>query len=192
MMAIQKISDFLEVLYSFVCAFLMSLLTIVLFVGVIFRFVLNHPLQWTFEFSILCFSWVIFLGMSLAFKKGEHMSLMFLVTKLTGKAEVVWKEILYVITLVFLGIAFIESFRISFSTWYQTYNTIPFSKGLFYLSMPFGALASIIHIINLMSNLIHDYTSGKLAEIHIAEQAELSLFREREISAGRMKSAKNK
>lgn len=163
---VRKLSEWMNKLISRVAGAVMVVISIVSLAGVISRFIFNSPIAWTYELSILCFSWVIFLGMSMAFKSREHMSLTFITNALkTAKVKVIWEEAIYVVCLLFLAVAFWCGLSVAASTWYQRYNTLPFvSKGLFYLSMPVGALASWLHIFVHMADLIKEYKTGQSIE----------------------------
>jgi TRAP-type C4-dicarboxylate transport system permease small subunit len=150
---LEKMRDVFQVFTSAIAVILAAVLIIINFIGIICRFVFNYPLSWTFELSILCFSWIIFLGMGLAFKQGEHMSLTLIVGKLTGKLRYVWKQGICLICIVFLVIALVEGLRVMGATLAQTYNTIPVSKGLFYLALPIGSINGILSIICTMLDL---------------------------------------
>ena len=48
---------------------------IILFSGVIARYVLNHPLIWSDELASILFLWLAMLGAAIAFRRDEHMSM---------------------------------------------------------------------------------------------------------------------
>jgi TRAP-type C4-dicarboxylate transport system permease small subunit len=148
-----RIRDALQAITGGIAAILVGLLTLANFIGIICRFVFNNPLEWTFEFSIICFSWVIFLGVGMAFKNSEHMSLTFIVSNLPSKLRYFWNQAIHLVCLIFLVIAFVEGIRVTAGTWEQPYNTIPINKGLFYLSLPVGALTGFFSIVLNILNL---------------------------------------
>ena len=63
-------------------ALLVAVEIVVLFAGVIARFVLHTPLIWSDELSSILFLWLAMLGSVIAFQRGEHMRM----TALVGKA----------------------------------------------------------------------------------------------------------
>ena len=54
----------------------------VLLAGVIARYVFRHPLVWSDELASMLFLWLAMLGSAVAFKRGEHMRMTGLVSKL--------------------------------------------------------------------------------------------------------------
>jgi TRAP-type C4-dicarboxylate transport system permease small subunit len=91
--------------------------------------------------------------MGLAFKQEEHMSLTLIVNNITGKLQYAWKQAIYLVCIVFLVVAFVEGLRVTGATLRQTYNTIPVSKGLFYLALPVGSVNGLLSIICNMFDL---------------------------------------
>jgi TRAP-type C4-dicarboxylate transport system permease small subunit len=156
---VKKISDILYSITGTLAGILIAILTIASFTGVIFRFIFNNPIVWLFEFSILCFSWIIFFGVAMAFRTGDHMNLTFVVSHLPAKLQYIWKQGIYLICIIFFIIALKEGIAISKGTWFQSYNTIPLPVGLFYLALPVNAVPAIIHIIMKMLELENPFST---------------------------------
>lgn len=153
MSALNKLSDLLDVASRVFAGVLVIGLSTLTFVGVIFRFILNSPIQWLYETSIIFFTWVIFLGTAMAFKRSEHIHISFLLTKMGPRLRFFWEQLIYIICIAFLVIGFKDSIGIVQGTWGQLYNTIPVSKGIFYLSFSVGSILSIVHILAKMFSL---------------------------------------
>ena len=143
-----KISDFLDLVASVITVALLSILSILIFVSVFFRYALNSPITWQYEVTLVCLSWVIFIGMSMTFKTKEHMALTMVTGRLKSKVKVVWLDILDAIAIVFLVLGIITSIAITQNTWDQIYMTVYLSRGFFYLSFPIGCFISIIHLVH--------------------------------------------
>ena len=143
----KKIDEILYKISSVIVGVLMIFLTVSTLTGVFFRFVLGHPLAWVYEASIVSFSWIIFVGVAMAFKNHEHMSLEFVVENLNPKAKYILLQIINIICLLFMVIGMYQAFKIVGRTWNQKYNTIPIRSGVFYLSFPLGAIAAISHLL---------------------------------------------
>ena len=76
------------------------------------------------------------------------------------------------ICIIFLAIASIHGFKVTLSTWGQSYNTIPVRKGIFYLSFSLAAIPSIIHIIVHMIELkVGDHLENDI-RFEVEEQQE--------------------
>ena len=71
--ALDKLCGILDMIATFVTSVLMVFLTILIGVNVISRFILNSPIAWQYEVTLVCLSWVVFIGMSITFRNDEHL-----------------------------------------------------------------------------------------------------------------------
>ena len=55
---------------------------VILFAGVIWRYVLDNPLVWTDELAEMLFLWLVSLGAVIALRRGEHMRMTVVVSRL--------------------------------------------------------------------------------------------------------------
>lgn len=153
MNVLKRISDALDNVVSTLSGAFMTVLTVLTLIGVFFRYVLGSPIAWVYEFTIVCFSWMIFLGAAMAFKNNEHISLTIVVGNLPPKLQYWWRQVIFAICIVFLAVGIFHGFKVVGGTWGQTYNTIPVPKGVFYLSFPLAGIPAIIHLIVQMFEL---------------------------------------
>lgn len=58
---IHWLDEYLEIS---LCVALMSVMTVVIFVQVVMRYVFHNSLTWSEEFARYCFIWLIYLGIS--------------------------------------------------------------------------------------------------------------------------------
>ena len=148
--ALTKISAAVDKFISYIVAFILATISIIVVYSVIMRFALNNPVQWQYELTLLSMSWMIFLGMPMAFHKEEHMSLTFVPERLGPKVWWVYKTLIDIALIAFLVIGFKESIAVVKSTWATMYQTIPVSKGWFYMAFPVGCAVSILHLVTLL------------------------------------------
>lgn len=64
-----------ENLEAVVSVALMTIMTIIIFIQVIMRYVFQHSLTWSEEFARYCFIWLVYIGASYACKKGAHIKI---------------------------------------------------------------------------------------------------------------------
>jgi tripartite ATP-independent transporter DctM subunit len=76
---------------------------VVLFAGVIARFVLHAPLVWTDEFASILFLWLAMLGAVVALRRGEHMRMTAFVGRLPPESRAVFEALAIVACLAFLA-----------------------------------------------------------------------------------------
>ena len=98
MKKITKIYDSLEA-YLLVLALAFS--TLLIFVQVIFRYVLNDSITWSEELARYIFIWMIWLGTSVSMKQKEHIRMDMLMNAVHGKGKIVLDIVSSIIMLAF-------------------------------------------------------------------------------------------
>ena len=123
-----NISEIIDKIIIWTCAILLVLMTLDLLVGVFCRYVLFNPFMWTEEVSRYMMVWVAGLAMSSCIKRGEHLSIWFLVNFLPQGVAFVLDLFLKVILFCFLVIL----------TWYGVdlvHSNLEFSSQALDISM---------------------------------------------------------
>lgn len=118
----------------------LGLLVFVTFSGVIFRYVLNRPIEWLEEVQMMAIVWVVFLGAGAAFREGSHVAVEIVVELFPQKIQKILRvlvSVLIVAVLVFLTILSTRYVGISLNSgrrtgilripYYQIYGIIPIS-----------------------------------------------------------------
>lgn len=157
----EKLSKTVDQIAAVITNTVMAVLCILIFVSVIFRWLLNNPIVWQYEATLVGFSWMIFIGMSQTFRTQEHLVLTFITNALKKKVRVVWINVIDVVCIAFLITAIACSFSILESTFQNSYMTIPVSRGIFYLPFPIGAAFSVIHLVNHILHRNVENVGGK-------------------------------
>ena len=85
--ALQILDRVVEWLTQGVAAALVVVEIVILFAGVVWRYVLDSPLYWTDELAETLFLWLVSLGAVLALRRGEHMRMTMVVGRLGPRAE---------------------------------------------------------------------------------------------------------
>ena len=101
---VTKISGIIDKIVMWICAVLLVLMTIDLLVGVTCRYVFLNPFIWTEEVSRYMMIWVAGLAMSSCIKRGEHLTIQFLVDFFPRNVAFVLDMFISVILFGFLGI----------------------------------------------------------------------------------------
>jgi TRAP-type C4-dicarboxylate transport system permease small subunit len=76
-----RISDIVNQIAEIAIVIIVSIMAVVVFVEVIFRYVLLLPLFWTEEFARYCLVWSSLLGAGVALKRSEHIAVTFFTDK---------------------------------------------------------------------------------------------------------------
>lgn len=98
MKKITKIYDSLE---AFVLVLALAFSTLLIFVQVIFRYVLNDSITWSEELARYIFIWMIWLGTSISMKQKEHIRMDMLMNAVHGKGKLVLDLVSGIIMLAF-------------------------------------------------------------------------------------------
>ena len=158
--ALDKLCKALDMIASIVTVAIMIFLTVLITVNVISRYVFNNPIAWQYEATLVTMSWVVFIGMSITFAQDEHMRLTFVRDALPEAVRDKFTAVLDIVVLLFLAAALYFSVNVTANAFQTYYQTIPVSKGWFYLPFPIGCGLSIIQIINVNLKRL----TGKKAE----------------------------
>jgi len=142
---IISLSDFLYKLFKGLDILLLLILALLTFSGVISRYVFNSPIVWLYELTLVLFSWIVFGGISIAFKTGENIRVD-LFSDDRKKLKFIFGVIGNIFTIIFLIVVVKNGITIITTTWSQQYNTINLSTAWFYIPFPLCALVSIVHL----------------------------------------------
>lgn len=82
---LEKFNYYTDIVEGFVLKYTIVVMTLVIFLQVIMRYVFNNSLSWSEEFATFCFMWVTWIGASNAVKKKSHIRILLLVKQLKGK-----------------------------------------------------------------------------------------------------------
>ena len=89
----KKYDKFCEVINniaSVITVALMVFLILLITWSVISRYCFNNPVAWQYEVTLVCLSWIVFIGMSMTFHNDEHMRLTCAPSGLRSWTHSVW------------------------------------------------------------------------------------------------------
>lgn len=144
----DKLCKIFDKIAGIITVVLMIFITVIITLSVVFRSA-GHPIQWSYEATLLCMSWTIFLGMVITFNRDENMRLTFVSNALKPKARNIWLLIMDLLVFAFLLYSAYLSIGVINTSMKTLYQTIPVSRGLFYLPYPIGCVFSACQIINV-------------------------------------------
>ncbi len=145
----DKLCEVIDKIASAITVAMMVFLILLITWSVFSRFVLNNPVAWQYEVTLICLSWIVFIGMSITFHNDEHMRLTFVANAMKPKMRAIWLTAMDMLCFVFLIVAGYLAISIVQNSMQTMYQTIPVSRGWFYMPFPIGALFSLFQIINV-------------------------------------------
>lgn len=140
-----------------------AVMTGIVFVRVVMRYVFNSGFQWSEEISVLLMMWIAFFGGSLIFCEQGGISVTVLIDKLSLKKFRAVQILFHLMTLVFLTVLVIYGFKFAILGLKIVFGATGLPKFWSYLSIPVGAIFSIIFE---SSHLLH-----KLMELEYHKKA---------------------
>ena len=96
---------------SAAAAILLAIEIVVLFVGIVARYVFHHPLVWTDEFNSIVFLWLGTLGSAIALRRWEHMRMTTFVSMLPASWQTYLSGFALAVVIVFLALLLPPSFE---------------------------------------------------------------------------------
>jgi TRAP-type C4-dicarboxylate transport system permease small subunit len=151
--AAERVGHVLEKVCGAFCVAIFASLIGVALLGVVSRYVMLHPLQWTEEAGRYLYVWMAFLAVSLATRRREHIALGILTSRLPSRLIVVLEVVIDCLCALFLLFLLKEGWMMTAKTMIRA-STIPISMIWIHLSVPVAAGLSLIHLaLNLAARL---------------------------------------
>ena len=138
---LDRISRFLEKTLSYLVAFLLAVMSIVVFGNVICRYFLDASIAWYEEVSRFLLIWIVFLGAVIALIRGDHLGIDFLLLILPPRLRRVVTVFTDLLLLTALAIMFQGAWEMAVdsldSGWVA--SSVPIPYGWVYMVGPFSA-----------------------------------------------------
>jgi TRAP-type C4-dicarboxylate transport system permease small subunit len=137
-----------------VCVVLILFMAVEVNTAVFFRYALFAPLRWGEELARTVMMWIGMLGIAIALKDGEHISIESVVSRLNERQRAWCNLISYVMVGIFLIILFYFGLLQAFRAWKIILPAllIPWTWPM--LAVPFASVVQIIHLIPMILNEI--------------------------------------
>lgn len=140
---------------------LMVVMTIIIALQIVYRYLLGDPLIWSEEAARFIFVWIVFLGASTAVRERAHVGISFLVDKLPPRPRVGLSLAFNLFVLFFLGVIFYYGARATRNVWDQDALTIDISFGIVYLAIPVSAALMVLRTLQVMREDAADFRAGR-------------------------------
>ncbi len=150
----------LDLIIASVCTIILTVLT---FVGVIARYVMNAPIAWQGEIQIMCYIWLSYFGLSVVIRNGGHIAIDIIVDELPRKVARVIEAInalLFVAIMLYtayFGWQLVDQLRVT----NRVSGVLDIPYWLFYLPMPIGCLLTVVNSVGMW---IYGWKHPKAAE----------------------------
>jgi TRAP-type C4-dicarboxylate transport system permease small subunit len=150
----RRVLEVLALATGYLCALLMAVLSVVVFLGVFSRYLINDPWQWTEEAARITFLWVVFLGASVGVRRGLH----FRFTLLLDNLRPAWKRPLELFAnlwvIFFAGIMAVKGFSFAVLNFAQLTPTLVIPWGWVYMAVPLSGALMILYALEHLRGLM--------------------------------------
>jgi TRAP-type C4-dicarboxylate transport system permease small subunit len=158
----HKLSLFIERLAAYPCIAATGAMTVVVLLGVMFRYVLQSPLSWSEEVARYLMIWAASLAISIGIMRREHLGITFLISRIPPRAQ--------------KYVAFLVNLAVLWFLWILT-------KFGYYMALEGQTQLSPVlakYRINMMWSLSAIPVAGALAIVQTLLQMMIDLFRRKE------------
>ncbi|MBU3113948.1 TRAP transporter small permease [Clostridium lacusfryxellense] len=163
----QTIRKYTDKVIEYICISFIAIMTTLVTWQVITRYFFKSPNAYTEQICKYMFIWLVLLASAYVFGKKEHMSIVFLREKFTGRAAVKVNIIIELIVIIFaIGVLVVGGFNNTLLTMGQSDSVLPITIGMIYMMLPISGLLTVMYsICNIM-----DILNGKLEEEDIKSE----------------------
>lgn len=160
----------LDKVLEFICCTLLGLMTIFATWQVASRYVFNKPSTVTEELVLICFVWMGLLGAAYVFGKQEHMSMSFIVDKLSEKNQTRIKLFSEIVVMLFAVLVLVfGGWKMSQLSMNQSSSSLKLPMGYIYLALPLSGVITIIYNVLNISEIVKKLSEkGKKEKSKIA------------------------
>ena len=154
---LDRIGYVIEMSTGSLCVLFFAAMTFVTIIGVFYRYALNDPIIWSNESARFLMLWTGFLAINIAMRKGEHIRIDIIVNLLPSWMS---KALGYIVDLLigyFLILLLTKGWTMASNTM-MTGFTIPVSMFWVYVSVPLGALITLIQLLlNVTAKVLSEF-----------------------------------
>jgi TRAP-type C4-dicarboxylate transport system permease small subunit len=136
------------------CALLLAIMVVLLFIQVVGRYVFENPPDWTEELARAVFIYLTFVGGALAIVRNAHLRIEGLHGRLSPRTKMALDIVLVLIGVVFLAATLYYSITLMTRLAHQPMTSVPISKAFVFAAMPIGCALMLIYELLRVRNYI--------------------------------------
>ncbi|MFW6016573.1 MAG: TRAP transporter small permease [bacterium] len=156
---LDKFYKFNNVLYNilkFIGITLLTIMTLVVFISVIYRYILLSPIRWSGEVSRILFIWISMIGATLALRKKSHAAVEIFLKKFPSKIQ----SIIYVIVRILIVLTIIlliyYGYELTITAGRSVTPSLRISESYVFAAIPFSAIFMIFFYIEIIFKEINE------------------------------------
>ena len=154
----MKIWRAMEWVVDTLAAAFLVVMSFVLALQVIFRYVLNRPLAWPLEVSLFCFVWLVWLGAVGGMREERQIRIEFAEKYLPRSVKRVLIPAATLVSLIFLVLVVFYGVQVAESQRSAVYDILPFSRGTLYSVAPVCGTLMFITLAKVLVRQLKRYS----------------------------------
>lgn len=158
MQQVVKAIDTINKVVGILLALMLGVMSILIILQVISRFVINLPLTWSEELSRYLMIYIVFLGASLAMRHNKLISIELLPETLTGNKRKFVIILVMIISIIFFAILFLQGIDMLPLVQMQSSPGLQLSMAIPYASIPIG---SFLLALNSLAVILDELSMNK-------------------------------
>ncbi len=145
--SLRKISDLINYYTEYIVFAMMMIMTLVIILQIIFRFFFT-ALSWSEEVARFLLVWSSLLAAAIGFKKGSHITVTFVVQRLSPKIKKFLSIVAYVLQAIFFFVVIVFGLKLMVVQKSQTSAALLISMSYIYVIYPIGGAIIFIHLLS--------------------------------------------
>ncbi len=147
MWLLRRLDDGIARVEDLFLALATALLGVLLFANVLLRYVFRSPFAWMEEGVVMVFVWLVFVGVSAAFRSHQHLRIDVLVRFLDARWAALVGSVAVVVTFVILGFLVMLGYDYAVFVAGNRTPVLGISAAWIYVGLPLGMALSIVHVV---------------------------------------------
>ncbi|MDO9095680.1 MAG: TRAP transporter small permease [Rubrivivax sp.] len=145
---VQRALDALYLACIWTAGIAITLMSVIIPIGVVMRYVFGFGAQWPEPIAILLMMVFTFIGAAAAYRAGAHIAVTMLVDRLPAAVQAALARFIHVLMLLICGFVVLYGSRLCMDTMGQSIAELPWLPvGVTYLAIPLGALVTAVFVL---------------------------------------------
>jgi len=144
---LKKVLDMADLVLQRIIIVTMGFMLFFTFAQVVARYALHSSLTYSEELSRYLFVWTVFLGLPVVARRGGHMAVLAVSSRLRGGAAKVCTSLAYAISIVFMTIMIVQGANMVLRTFEQFSPAMEIPMAYVYLAIPAGCFFMLCQLL---------------------------------------------
>lgn len=153
-----QVDQVIAVVVRWIIIVMMAMMTILVFLQVLFRYLFGTPLGWSEEVARFAFVWLSFLGAAILVRSDGHIRVSLFVDYLPTAGWIVARAVQYAGALLCIVIFFIGGLGLARAEWSQLAPATQLQMGYVYVVIPVAATLMLVWVFAAIGR---DLTGGR-------------------------------